>query len=63
MITGQIIKEMNLIGVALIKRNGVLMEGVLPDYVDKETFSRMKVTLLCSQRDSGSFMQQFHTLE
>jgi len=45
MITDQIIKDLGLIGASLIRRDGTIEEGILPDYVDKETFSIMCATV------------------
>jgi len=45
MINDQIIKDLGLIGASLIRRDGTLEEGILPDYVDKETFSIMCATV------------------
>ncbi|MGC8663470.1 MAG: hypothetical protein ACP5SF_03080 [Thermoplasmata archaeon] len=45
MINDQIIKELGLVAATLIRRDGTLIEGVLPEYVDKETFSIMCATV------------------
>ncbi|MDP8011641.1 MAG: roadblock/LC7 domain-containing protein [Thermoplasmata archaeon] len=45
MINDQVIKDLGLIGATLIRRDGTLIEGILPDYVDKETFSIMCATV------------------
>ncbi|MEM3965022.1 MAG: roadblock/LC7 domain-containing protein, partial [Thermoplasmata archaeon] len=41
----QFINEIGILGVALIKRDGILEDSLLPENVDKETFSIMCATI------------------
>lgn len=45
MINDQLLKDLGLLGATLIRRDGTLEEGILPDYVDKETFCIMCATV------------------
>lgn len=41
----QVISDIGLIGAALIRRDGTLQESLLPENIDKETFSIMCATI------------------
>ncbi|MGC8646150.1 MAG: hypothetical protein ACP5RZ_01215 [Thermoplasmata archaeon] len=45
MINMDVLKNLGIMGASLIKRDGTLEESLLPDYVDKETFSIMCATV------------------
>lgn len=39
------LKELNLEGYAIVRKDGLLVESMLPDYIEKETFSIMCATI------------------
>ncbi|MGC8701036.1 MAG: roadblock/LC7 domain-containing protein [Thermoplasmata archaeon] len=38
------LKEIGIEGYALVRKDGLLFDSILPDYIDKETFSIMAAT-------------------
>ncbi|MGC8646258.1 MAG: hypothetical protein ACP5RZ_02540 [Thermoplasmata archaeon] len=43
-----IIESLGLEAVAIVRRDGMFMDGIIPNYVDKETFSIMSATIFMS---------------
>lgn len=39
------LKVLNLEGFAIVRKDGLLVDGILPDYIEKETFSIMCATI------------------
>lgn len=40
-----ILKELKIDGFAIVRRDGLYVDGIIPDYIDKETFSIMSATI------------------